>query len=65
MIKPYFKKTCGQVSMEGQYGGHPHWHTIACGGVEFRHLQIDDIKDLKYLAERAIEHAERYGYKEA
>ena len=61
MTKPDFKKTCGQLKVEGSYGGHPHWHTVTCAGVEFRHLQIDDIKDLKYLAERAIEHHERHG----
>lgn len=63
MMDKELNKTCGQFSIEGQYGGYPHWHTITLAGAEFRHLKIEDIHDLRYLLERAIAHHEQYGHK--
>lgn len=56
-----FKKTVSKFEMTAYYDGYPHWHTIVMPGVTLNGLTIDDLKDLKYLLERAIEHHEIHG----
>lgn len=59
-----FKATAGDFALKGQYGGHPHWHSLTYNGKEvLRLLQPDDLKDLQYLINRALEHYEIHGSK--
>lgn len=58
--KPFIKNV-GKFEMAAYYDGYPHWHTIVMPGVTLNGLNVDDLKDLRYLIDRAIEHHEIHG----
>lgn len=63
-----FSKKCGVFELEGWYSGFPHFHHLFHHSwgvrIEIRSIQIDDLKDLKYLIDRAIEHHDQHGHKQ-